>query len=185
MSQMTLHETNIHGATLSRRGFLAAGGALLVYAGLGSGEVSRIHLQRDGQKIDREETSLSIRIPSPGSYRVVVHNGDDVPLKIADVRLQQYERRIYFETETGAAARLYYGDAKLSAPIYDYRKFFQKDANAIPATLGAEVLNADYKGRPDLRPWSERHPAVLWAAIVAAVLFLGGLAYRSVKSATT
>ena len=39
MSQMTLQETNIHGATLSRRGFLAAGGALLVYAGLGSGEV--------------------------------------------------------------------------------------------------------------------------------------------------
>ena len=153
--------------------------------GLGGGEISRIHLQRNGQKIDVEETSLSIRIPGPGNYRVIVHNGDDVPLKIADVRLQQYERRIYFETEAGMAVRLYYGDEKLSAPIYDYRNLFQRDANAIPLTLGAEVLNAAYTKRPDERPWSERHPAVLWAAIIAAVLFLGGLAYRSLKSATT
>jgi len=36
MSEMKLHATSIFGAELSRRGFLAAGGALLVYAGLGS-----------------------------------------------------------------------------------------------------------------------------------------------------
>jgi nicotinate dehydrogenase subunit B len=36
MSQMTLQSTSIFGAELSRRGFITAGGALLVYAGIGS-----------------------------------------------------------------------------------------------------------------------------------------------------
>jgi hypothetical protein len=51
--------------------------------------------------------------------------------------------------------------------------------------LGSEEANTSYSGRPDDRPWSERHPAVLWAAIIAAVLILGGIAMRSMKTATT
>jgi nicotinate dehydrogenase subunit B len=39
MSQMTLHSTSLFGAQLSRREFIAAGGALLVYAGLSSRDV--------------------------------------------------------------------------------------------------------------------------------------------------
>jgi Protein of unknown function (DUF3999) len=152
---------------------------------LGTGEISRIHLLRNGQKIDVEETSLAVRFTGPGTVQVLVHNGDDLPLKFVDASLQQYERRIYFEGEVGGTILLYYGDEKLSAPVYDYRKLFQTDANADRLTLGAEILNAAYTGRPDERQWSERHPAVLWAAILAAVLLLGGLSYRSLKSATT
>jgi hypothetical protein len=51
--------------------------------------------------------------------------------------------------------------------------------------LGAEEANAAYTGRPDDRPWSERHAAVLWVAIIMAVLILGGIALRSMKTATT
>jgi hypothetical protein len=51
--------------------------------------------------------------------------------------------------------------------------------------LGAEEANAAYAGRPDDRPWSERHPAVLWVAIIMVVLILGGIALRSMKTATT
>jgi hypothetical protein len=51
--------------------------------------------------------------------------------------------------------------------------------------LSAEEANAGYTGRPDERPWSERHPAVLWAAILAAVAILGGIALRSIKTATS
>lgn len=153
---------------------------------LGLGEISRVHMQRNGQKIDVEEASLLIRLPGPGgTYRVLIHNGDDVPLRITDARLQQYERRIYFDSDAGGPMQLYYGDEKLNAPIYDYRQLFQKDANASQLSLGAELMNPAYIGRPDDRPWSERHPAVLWAAILAAVLLLGGLAFRSLKSATT
>lgn len=106
-------------------------------------------------------------------------------MKITRARLQQYERRIYFDADSGARPRIYYGGAQLEAPVYDYAKLFQKDANTAQVQLGTEEANAGYTGRPDDRPWSERHPAVLWVAIIMSVLILGGIALRSMKAATT
>ncbi len=146
------------------------------------GEISRIHVQRNGKKIDVDRMSLFLGVQSSGQLRAVIHNGDDAPLKIARVRLQQYERRIYFDCDAGASLQLYYGDEKLDAPVYDYAKLFQSDANAVLLQISAEKANAAYTGRPDQRPWSERHPVVLWAAILAAVGILGGLAVRSIRS---
>jgi hypothetical protein len=151
----------------------------------GSGDISRVHIQRNGQRIDVERTSLDIRGTGQGTLRAVIHNGDDAPLKITGARLEQYERRIYFDAASGAEYRLYYGDLGLGAPVYDYAKLFHKDAGASEVPSGAEVANSAYTGRPDERPWSERHPAVLWAAIIAAVLILGGIALKSMRAATS
>jgi len=148
------------------------------------GEISRIHMQRNGGRIDLEQTSLTMFAASAGQVRAVIHNGDDSPLKITNARLQQYERRIYFDCDAGASPELYYGDQKLDAPVYEYAKLFQVDANATQLQINDEAANAGYTGRPDDRPWSERHPAVLWAAILAAVALLGGIAVRSIKSST-
>jgi hypothetical protein len=147
-----------------------------------SGEISQIHLQRNGQRIDCEQTSLPVRLAGAGTYRIVVLNGDDTPLKIVSAHLQQYERRIYFDADTGAQLRLYYGDDQLESPVYDYSKFFQKDVSAAQLQIEPEALNAAYSSRPDARPWSERHPSVLWVAIIAAVLIMGTIAFRSLKS---
>jgi hypothetical protein len=149
----------------------------------GSGEISRIHMQRGGQKIDVEQTSADIRRKGQGTLKAVIHNGDDPPLAIKSARLEQWQRRMYFDAEPGVALTLYYGDAQLRAPVYDYAKLFQKDAGARPIELSAESANAAYTGRPDERPWSERHPAVLWAAIIASVLILGGVALQSIRAA--
>jgi hypothetical protein len=148
-----------------------------------SGEVSRIHMVRAGQRIDTE--NHEVRFSSVGNSRIVVviHNGDDSPLQLQGVHLQQMERRIYFDSPSDAHLTLYYGDEKAAMPIYDYAKLFQQDKNATIAQLEAETTNAAYTGRPDDRPWSERHPEVLWVAIVAAVLVLGGLAVRSLRTA--
>jgi hypothetical protein len=150
----------------------------------GSEEISRVHMKRSGKKIDVEQTFADVEATSQGSLRAIIHNGDDLPLKITGARLQQFERRIYFDSGSGTQAKLYYGDEKLVAPIYDYAKLFRKDADATQVQLGAEAMNAAYTGRPDERPWSERHPAVLWVAIIAAVLILGGIALRSMRAAT-
>ena len=147
------------------------------------GEISRIHMQRNGGKIDVDQTWVPLRAVGDGKLRAIIHNGDDAPLRVTGARLQQYDRRIYFDCDAGASVGLYYGDTKLDAPVYDYAKLFQADGNAGLVQLGAEVGNAGYTGRPDDRPWSERHPAVLWAAILAAVAILGGVAVRSIKSA--
>ncbi len=149
------------------------------------GEVRRIHIQRNGQKIDVEQSSVDLSTTINGKLRAVIHNGDDAPLKITGARLEQYERRIYFDCDAGTPLDIYYGDDKLSAPVYDYAQLFQADPNAAQVSVDAEKTNAGYTGRPDDRPWSERHPAVLWAAILAAVAVLGGIAVRSMKNAAS
>ncbi len=157
-----------------------------------AGEISRIHMLRNGQKVDVEQTSLDLCGDCAGNsagsraktLKFVIHNGDDQPLKITGARLQQFERRVYFEADS-AALWLYYGDGRLAAPEYDYAKLFQKDGRVEAVGLNNEEANSAYTGRPDERPWSERHPAVLWISIIAAVLILGGIALRSLKSAPT
>jgi hypothetical protein len=151
---------------------------------LGSGEISRIHMMRAGRKIDSESQSVSFFRIGQTTIKVIIHNGDDRPLRLSSARLQQLERRVYFDASAPGQLTLYYGDEKLSSPVYDYAKLFQQDKAAVLADLRPEAANAGYTERSDERPWSERHPIVLWIAIIAAVLGLTAIALRSVRTAT-
>ena len=151
---------------------------------LGSGDVERIHMVRGGRKIDSEQYNVSFSGIGHPTIKVIVHNGDDRPLNFAGARLEQLERRMYFDAAGPAQLMLYYGDDKLNPPVYDYAKLFQRGKNTPAATLGPESANAAYSERPDERPWSERHPVVLWIAIVAAVAGLSAIALRSMRTAT-
>jgi hypothetical protein len=153
-------------------------------AWLGSGEINRIHMERAGRKIDSENQSVSFSGIGQATIKVIIHNGDDRPLQLNGARLQQLERRVYFDASAPGQLTLYYGDEKLAPPVYDYAKLFQQDKAAALADLRAEVANAGYTERSDDRPWSERHPIVLWIAIIAAVLGLTAIALRSVRTAT-
>jgi hypothetical protein len=54
------------------------------------------------------------------------------------------------------------------------------------AALTARVYELEkISGITSESPWSERHPALLWVAIIAAVLILGGIALRSMKTTAT
>jgi len=150
---------------------------------LASSEITRVHIVREGRRIDSELTKVDFFARPQKSLKVIVHNGDDPALRLNSVQLQQYERRLYFDTSAPAQLTLYYGDDKLDPPVYDYAKLFQQDKAAAAVAAGDEQTNAAFTGRPDDRPWSERHPAILWIAIIAAVLVLGGVALRSLKSA--
>ena len=150
---------------------------------VGSGEIDRVHMVRSSQKIDSDNYDVSFSAVGRKTIKVIIDNGDDPPLKIKSARLQQLEHRLYFDAPASGRLTLYYGDEKLDPPVYDYAKLFLLAKDAAPAQLGAEEANAAYTGRPDERPWTERHPAVLWIAIVAAVLILGAIALRSMKTA--
>lgn len=150
---------------------------------VGSGTITKIHVQRGGKKIDQEDSSVGVFAPAQGTLKIVVHNGDDQPLKINDAQLQQVERRIYFQSPAASQATLYYGNERLAAPRYDYAKLFQMDPAAAETQLQAEEMNTAYQKPPDPRPWSERHPAAMWAALIGAILVLGGVALRSLRSA--
>lgn len=155
-------------------------------ATIGTGDIKRIHMVRSGRKIDSEDEAVQFSYGSPvpvqATIKVIVHNGDDPPLRISDVRLQQLERRIYFDVPGRGDIALYYGDEKLRPPVYDYSQLFQAEKAATMASLAPEVANDAYTGRPDERPWSERHPLVLWITIIGAVVILGGIALRSLRA---
>jgi len=150
---------------------------------IGSGKIDRVHMVRSGQKIDSDDYDVNFSAVGHKTIKVIIDNGDDPPLKIKSALLQQLEHRLYFDAPASGPLTLYYGDEKLDPPVYDYAKLFLLAKDVAPAQLGAEQANAAYAGRPDERPWTERHPAVLWIAILAAVLILGAIALRSMKTA--
>ena len=148
-----------------------------------SGDISRVQIKRGGSVVNNERLFLPMRRPHAEKFTVTVSNGDDPPLAIERVQPQAVEQRVFFEPKGKTRLRLYYGDDKLSAPIYDYAKFFKDDNASAQAQLGQAEANAAFTGRPDDRPWSERHKAVLWVAMILAVVGLGALALRGMKEA--
>jgi hypothetical protein len=150
--------------------------------GFGGGEITRVRMNRAGTVVIAEEMDVHTGPRSPGQLKITVDNGDNPPLAILGVQLLSVERRIYFDPQDKSKLKLYYGDAKLFFPVYDYARFFKADPAAAKAELGAGAHNPAYTGRPDDRPWSERHKAVMWLAMLVAVIVLAALAIRGLKA---
>jgi Protein of unknown function (DUF3999) len=143
--------------------------------------ISRVRLNRAGQSVTAEDLTIDGYPRISSAVKVIIENGDDKPLPIEEVRPLTVERRIYFDPSGKATLQLYYGDAKLEAPTYDYTKVFQQSPSAAIAQLGPPGANPQFTARPDERPWSERHQALLWIAMLLAVAVLGALALRGMK----
>jgi hypothetical protein len=149
-----------------------------------SGEIRRVHGVHTGRRIDDEQLTIetgNATAPVSSKWTVKIDNGDDLPLALSDVRLQMQKRNLCFDATPGASYALYYGDSALTAPQYDYASLFQSDKDAAQATLGAEQANSQFEPRPDERPFTEKHPALLWIALVVVVIVLGGVALRSAR----
>ena len=120
---------------------------------------------------------------------VTIENGDDQPLPIAAVRLEMRQRKICFEAPAGGAAgkdsglALFYGDSRLEAPEYDYARLFVASRAAVAAELGPEALNAKYRApAAEVRPFAERHPELLWIALIVAICALGMVALKAARN---
>jgi len=170
---------DVGGTNNFRRGFELFDGKGHV---IGSGEISRIHMQREGQVIDSQRLEPDLPGLHSDAYALLIYNGDDPPLDIKAVHPQAIERRVYFDPAGHDGLKLYYGDEKASAPVYDYAKLFQLQPTVARANLGADEHNAAYTGRPDERPWTDRHPWVMWAALIVVIVVLGGIALRGMKA---
>jgi hypothetical protein len=88
---------------------------------------------------------------------------------------------VCFEAKPGSAYTLRYGDVALRAPVYDFARLYTGETKPMVATLGAEAINAEFVAREDTRPYSERHPEVLWIALLVVVAALGATALHGVK----
>ena len=149
------------------------------------GTIQRVHLTQAGREIREQQLSIPATIgsnlQSPATVEVVVDNGDDAPLPITAIRLEMRQRNLCFNAGTQLLT-LFYGDASLAAPLYGYARFFSFAAHTHLAQLGPEQLNPTYRPRPDTRPLTERHPDVLWIALLIAVCSLALVAIHSTKT---
>jgi hypothetical protein len=146
-----------------------------------SGEISRVRVNRAGTLVVAEELAVNAK---GGSAQITlsVDNEDNPPLEIVGVQPLSLERRVYFDPQGKTTLKLYYGDENLSAPVYDYARFFHLDSSPAEAQLEAAEHNPQYTGRADDRPWSEKHVGILWAAMILAVIALAALAIRGMRS---
>lgn len=152
-----------------------------------SGNLLRLHTSQNGRRIDEEHLTINAPLVDFGvwgsQWRITIDNGDDPPLELKSVRLEMIQRKLCFHAAAGASYRLYYGDAALAAPRYDYARLFVAEKTPVVATLGPEEANPEFQKRPDTRPFTERHPWLLWVALALVVLVLGAVALRTAKQA--
>ena len=154
-----------------------------------AGTILRVHTTEAGREIHTDQLSipaiLGANLQRPAKIEVSIENGDDQPLPIAAVRLKMRQRKICFDASAaaGATLSLYYGDPALAAPVYDYDRLFVPAAKPLDVTLGPEQQNPRYTPRP-VAPLSftERHPQVLWIALIAAICVLGAVAVRASRN---
>jgi len=153
-----------------------------------SGNILRVHANEAGREIRSEQLSvpavLGANLQRGAMVEVAIENGDDQPLPIAAVKLEMRQRKICFDAgaAAGGALSLYYGDDRLQAPVYDYARLFTASRSAVAAELGPEQMNPVYQPSADARSFTERHPEVLWIALIVVICVLGAVAVRASKN---
>jgi hypothetical protein len=114
-------------------------------------------------------------------WRVEILNGSDAPLSNVMLSASMVPHLILFRPAVGHSYRLAYGNEKAQTPNYDLQRTLHIAAteDAFTDHLGPEQENAAYQ---DPRPFSERHPAVLWGSLAVAVVLLGYTALRTMRT---
>ena len=132
------------------------------------------------------ELRESRRVEVAGRHRVLrvrIRNRDDTPLQIAGATVMTPVERIAFEAAPGRRYRLTYGDERRMAPTYDLARTVGDAtlfaARAKDCALGPPVVTLPVAV---VRPWTDRHPTLLWAGLVGVVLALGALTRQALRS---
>jgi hypothetical protein len=119
--------------------------------------------------------------PHASTVRLTIQNGDDAPLALHGVELQMRERQLCFLRKPNTSYVLRYGDPLLGAPQYDLSPIEAAAMTVSESTLGAERALTP-EAATGLRPFTERHPVLLWIALILVVGTLGFVALRSARS---
>jgi hypothetical protein len=151
-----------------------------------NGTIQRVHLTEAGREIRQQQLSvpavLGSNLQESAKLEVAIDNGDDVPLPITAILLEMRQRQLCFDASTASQPELFYGDPALPTPQYDFARLFSPSAHIVQAQFGPEERNAEYKARPDTRSMTERHPDLIWVALLVVVCVLAVVALRSSKA---
>jgi Protein of unknown function (DUF3999) len=178
---------DVHATAVSTANNQAQADRYPMYTANFSGSLLRVHREEDGHRIDEERLILETPgavAAEPQTWTVTIENGDDAPISIASVRLEMLERHLCYEAAAAGTTTLLYGDSQLASPTYDYQRLFAAANHPTEANLGPEQRNPEFQERPDRRAFTEKHPALLWIALIAVVVLLSGIALRTAKRTT-
>lgn len=152
-----------------------------------AGTITRIRMTQGGRDLREESLSvpatLGANMDHAADVQVWVENGDDQPLALASVQLEMRQRLLCFDAQPDGLPTLYYGDAKLQPPVYDYSRTFDPGHAAVAYELGAEAVNPVFTPRVvlDTRTVLDKHPEIVWLGLLVVVAALGLVAFRSAK----
>jgi Protein of unknown function (DUF3999) len=142
-----------------------------------AGEIYRF---REGDKL---KESLRILVPETFArfWRVEIVNANDQPLTDTHMQFTGLPRQLVFPVQPGHSYRLLYGNLKAAQTQYDFGRVFGHTEKKVLllAQLGAEELTANYA---DPRPFTERHPNLLWVALGLAIALLVYAALRALRT---
>src|SRR6267154_3120488 len=132
---------------------------------------------------DKPKESLRIIFPETFArfWRAEIINGDDLPFSKVSLEFRGLGRRVTFRAERGRSYRLLYGNDRATAPSYAFARIFDpsnRKALAL-AHLGPEEITVNYA---DPRPFTERHPNLLWIVVGIAAVLLALAAVRALRS---
>ena len=158
---------------------LQAGEPLPPWMGLGECAIYRYEVA--GRTVE------NLRLELVGRHRVLrlrIHNRDDAPLALGAVSVGVPVERLAFEAVAERRYRLRYGAPALPAPAFDLPRTV---GNAALWTAGADEARlappVPVPATPARIPWTDRHPALLWAGLLATMLVLGLVTHRALRAA--
>ena len=132
---------------------------------------------------DKPKESLRIIFPETFArfWRAEIINGDDLPLSNVALEFRGLDRRVTFRAERDRSYRLLYGNDRATAPSYDFARIFDPSDRKVLALahLGPEEITVNYA---DPRPFTERHPNLLWIVVGIAAVLLALAAVRALRS---
>jgi Protein of unknown function (DUF3999) len=129
------------------------------------------------------EQSLALSYPERHNryLRLRIFNGDNRPVPVVRVYVETLKRVMKFLPTSAGDIQLYYGNPDAQPPVYDFAAILSRQA-PLPETtplVGEWKLNPDYRSPTEpVKPWSERHPALLYAVLGAAVIGMGLVTVR-------
>lgn len=140
-----------------------------------AGEIYRYH------QAGKLKESLRVNFPEAFArlWRVDIINGNDRALTDVHLELRGAERQLTFPSEAARTYTLIYGNDRASSPQYDFARTFDDKKTAMLAALGPEQVTTNYA---DPRPYTERHPNLLWFALGLAVVALAYAAVRALRT---
>jgi hypothetical protein len=131
------------------------------------------------------------RIALDGQHRylrVLIENGDDVPLEGLRVVAEARARPLLLSAGYSPPYRLLYGATNVPPPSYDFEQLPAAATgveHAAVGTLGAEEANETYEAPADTRTFLERNDWVLQALLVTAALVAAAAGLLALRRRTS